>query len=75
MILTPCVLTLMALIFVAAYEVTKEMAECALVRPKVSICLFCSTVDCKISFTENISLCSVQRVFFHTTILILNFFR
>lgn len=44
MILMPCVLTPMGLIFVAAHEVTEEMAECALVRDKVSISLFCSTV-------------------------------
>lgn len=43
-ILMPCVLTPMGLIFVAAHEVTEEMAECALVRDKVSISLFCSTV-------------------------------
>jgi len=43
-ILMPCVLTPMAFIFVAAHEVTEEMAECALVRDKVSISLFCSTV-------------------------------
>jgi len=43
-ILTPCVLTPMALIFVAAHEVTEEMAECALVRVKVLVCLFCSTI-------------------------------
>jgi len=39
-ILMPCVLTLMARIFVGAHEATKEMAEYALVRPKVSIVYF-----------------------------------
>jgi len=39
-ILMPCVLTLMARIFVGAHEATKEMVEYALVRPKVSIVYF-----------------------------------
>ena len=53
MTLTPCVLTPMALIFVAAHEVTEEVAECVLVRYKVSIFLLCSTVDGKKYFMEN----------------------
>jgi len=39
-ILMPCVLTLMARIFVGALEATKEMAEYALVRLKVPIVCF-----------------------------------
>lgn len=39
-ILMPCVLTLMARIFVGVHEATKEMAEYALVRPKVPIVCF-----------------------------------
>lgn len=63
-ILTPSVVTLMDHIFVAAHEVTVEMVECALVRDKVLICLFCSNVDCKNYFMENIPLSLVQRLFF-----------
>lgn len=65
-ILTPSVLTLMDHIFVAAHEVTVEMVECALVRDKVLICLFCSIVDCKNYSMENIPLSLVQRLFFLT---------
>lgn len=73
--LTPCVLTRKDLIFVAAHEGTEEMAESALVRPKLSIGFICFTVDCKQSLLENISRCSVQCVSFYKTILISHFFQ